>query len=74
MRRLSWGKLRPKRKPTIPLSKQNPRVPVWGSVKNRTRIATPRIKSVRSISSIVADLLSLHLDAFQLELERTAAG
>jgi ribosomal protein L39E len=70
MRRLSWGKLRPKRKPTIPLSKQNPRVPVWGSVKNRTRIARPKNKSVRSVSSIIADLPSLFLDGFQLGWKR----
>jgi len=72
MRRLSWGKLRPKRKPITPLSKQNPRVPVWGSVKNRTRIARPKIKSVRSVSSIVADLASLFLDGFHLEYRRRA--
>jgi hypothetical protein len=74
MRRLSWGKLRPKRKPTIPLSKQNPRVPVWGRVKNRIRMARPKIKSVRSISSIVADLASLFLDGFHLEYRRRAEG
>jgi hypothetical protein len=70
MRRLSWGNPRPKRKPTIPLSKQSPRVPVWGRVKNRTRIARPKIKSVRSVSSIVADLPSLFLDGFQLGWKR----
>jgi hypothetical protein len=41
-------------------------------VKNRTRIAKPKIKSVRSISSIVADLSSLPLDGFQLELEKSS--